>query len=202
MWMHQPLLHTVAVPNGAAIQIPADRCCNCGVAEGVAYEKVKLRRTIYVGIGGFEQRLQLALPACPICKWTMFRPAPGLLKRIFYALLWSFFGWMGVMWVLLLQLNVTPPFGLGVGGVWAVCAVVALAAAGGWYATRRPQGTQTSYYQPVRLLGAVSRKDNGRVLTWTLLGFTQGSVAAATVEAIPGAQLHGAAPVAQALRPR
>jgi len=53
MSMHQPLLHTVAVPNDAAIQIPADRCCNCGVAEGVVYEKVRLRRTIYVALLAF-----------------------------------------------------------------------------------------------------------------------------------------------------
>ena len=198
MWIQQPLLHRVAVPTGSALAIPPDRCCNCGGTDCVAPEAVTLRRTIYIVIGGFEQRLKVALPACASCKRTMYRPAPGLPTRVFYAGITSFLGLLGLM-ALLMKLDVKPSLGLG--GIWAICAAVSLMVTGAYYATRRPRGSQTSYYQPVRLLGGFSVKQADKRRSYTVVGFTHPDVAAATADATPGAELRGAAPSARALRP-
>jgi hypothetical protein len=184
MWLRQPALHLVDVPDDVPA-IPADRCCNCGGTDDVVLEALTLRG---------DTRLELELPACPRCKWTLFRPAPDVFARCSYALMWSLLLMIAVG-LLGVYTGVKPPFGLGT--LCAACTAVAFATANAWYATRRPRGAQTSYYQPVRLRGRSSR-DGQR---FTTLAFTNREIAGLVAENVAGTvRSRTAIPVARVVR--
>jgi hypothetical protein len=188
MWMKSVPLRIVDVPDGVGCALPEDRCCNCGEA-AASVARVTLRRTIYLVVGGFEQKIAMDLPVCGACERTIHRAAPGPFRRVFYAGLWSVLAWFAVIWIEM-QLGTKA---LGAGAAYVVGLIVSVAAVSAWYATRRPRGKQTSYYQPVRLLGRRLRDDHRS----TVLGFTNGEIADAT-----GRSIGGVLPTARVVAPR
>jgi hypothetical protein len=140
------LLLDLPIKSDVPLVAPADTCCNCGSTVGVTAVPTDLRRMPLMGLVGVEIKVTLPFPYCEGCTATARRRRPGALGLLAATALVALL--LGLAWLFLgpqgserATLHVVAP------------ALVSLSVAvvGGFFALRRPAGTQTSYYQPVKL---------------------------------------------------
>ncbi len=144
--------HTVDIPQAAkSFWFPEDICCNCGTRDDVDVINTDVRRTVYLLVAGFEEKLRVALPFCKSCAITAEMRPPGVAAKVVWWMVWTFFLWCAVMGLCVwMGVRVNPGyFMLGI----ALGMVVLMTL---WF-RRRPRGKRTSNYQPVRFLGGSAK---------------------------------------------
>jgi hypothetical protein len=125
---------------------PGGSCCNCGSTKNVKAEPTDLRRMPLLGLAGAEIKVTLPFPYCEACATTARRKRPNALGIIAVsALLATLFGMAWIFFGPQTSEDTT----LYVVAPALIALSFALVAA--FYAQRRPIGSQTSYYQPVKL---------------------------------------------------
>jgi len=151
------------------IEIPNEICCNCARTERVGSVESELKLTRYFGLGGSEYTFRWDLPYCPECEVTASR---NPVNKLHIALV------IGLCTVSLFLVAIIGQMAmdeslLGGNDFWLALGV-SIVLVGGFYASRKPQGGQTSYYQPIRILKLRQTFTSGEV-TGIVLGFTNGS---------------------------
>lgn len=140
------------IRNEVPLQIPADTCCNCSSTSGLEPQVTKLKHMPYMGLGSSEVTMPIPFPYCASCKKTSgrYRPHPfGILAVTVLIAVALIIAWFFGAGPLVDKL----PIELVAGGLF----ILSLGAVLGFYALRKPAGSQTSYYQPIRLV-KVSQK--------------------------------------------
>ena len=128
------------------LMAPADSCCNCGSTDKVKMTDTDLRRMPAMGLAGAEIKIVLPFPYCKECVPSAKRRRPGALGILainslitaVLAMCWIFYG----------------PLVSEETMIYVVCPasfLLSLILVFGFYGMRRPSGSQTSYYQPVKL---------------------------------------------------
>lgn len=140
------------------LRVPQFFCCNCGeaqeirpVATPLGIQRIaRLRKGI---------AFQLELPYCRRCARSATRKPVGSIAKWIIA---------GLVAVAIGMLALITPLRdvLGAFAFYATAAAV-FAIVLGCYSLQKPKGTQTSYYQPVRVT-EVERQPSGRVAALTL----------------------------------
>jgi hypothetical protein len=148
-----------------ALQMPA-RCCNCGRPrdlEPVETAWEHRQSAIYVTI---VRNYSFRFPYCEPCAPSAARPAPERSTQMLLA-----FG-VGILTVVAMEVLVGSTLADSDAGlvIGLVAGVVAFGVMAAWTAAQKPLPGQTSYYQPVRLMG-FRQKFTGKV-TGLKLGFT------------------------------
>lgn len=140
------ILFDLPIKSDVRLVAPADACCNCGSTVNVKAEPTDLRRMPLLGLAGVEIKVTLPFPYCEACPSSARRKRPGALGLLAVATLVALV--LGMAW-LFLGPQVSEDTTLRV--VAPALVVLSMAIVGGFYALRRPSGSQTSYYQPVKL---------------------------------------------------
>lgn len=141
---------------------PQDFCCNCGAHAGVSAVPTRLVKTTFLGIGGVEKSVTVPLPYCPTCAVTAGRIPKGLGAKLLMSLL-TLVALM-LAYAIALAAGWTPLLSDSTATVFWVLAALSAALVFGGYALRRPQGPQTSWYQPVRLVTLKQRFLDGTIV--------------------------------------
>lgn len=154
------------IDSGGEIEIPSTICCNCARPDGIASVASELKLTRYFAMAGTEYTFTWDLPYCSDCASTASRTP---VNRLHIALM------IGVSTAVLflgatigqmaLETNL-----LGGYDFWIALGLAAMGVSG-FYASRRPAGAQTSYYQPIRIRKLRQKFISGEV-TGIVLGFT------------------------------
>jgi len=126
---------------------PTSLCCNCGNRTGLTLVEQDTRRTTYMVAGGTEITFKLPLPFCEECLPSSKRRPKNFVHRALGFLL--SFGVAALALIIAGEAvfdspaiaKYLVPFSL----LFATCTT------GAWIAVGRPRGTQTSYFQPVRI---------------------------------------------------
>lgn len=127
---------------------PQSFCCNCGVTDCTS-EIQDTRVTHFFSIGATETTFKLTVPVCTACRRTLRRRPAGFFSR-----LGVLAASVGVAHLALYALGSSMILPLWMNeNLLAVSVVVALIFCFVFYALRRPQPPQTSFYQPVRIKG-------------------------------------------------
>lgn len=154
------------IGTGGEIEFPTELCCNCASPDRVDPVDSELKLTRYFGMGGSEYAFTWPLPYCPECQVTASR---NPLNRLHVVLV------VGVWTTALFLAATIGQMALGrnllEGNDFWIALVVSTVLVAGFYAARRPQGQQTSYYQPVRIRKLRQKFTSGEV-TGIVLGFT------------------------------
>lgn len=145
--------------------IPADLCCNCGSTTGLAAVPTKLRKTRYMVLAGTEITVTMNFPYCPDCVRSAKRSPVGVASKLLMAVL-LFVVALTVWAFSTASITQAVPIGM----VLPLLAVLSFGIVFGIYSLRKPKGSQTSYYQPVRLK-KVRQKFTGGI-TGYVLAFT------------------------------
>ena len=125
---------------------PVETCCNCGSVADVALEQTDLRRIPLFGVGGSEIIVKLPIPYCPLCKASASRRHPGLVGVLAVSALLALS--VGTCW-LFWGPQVSEEIAVSV--VAPTSFLLSLAGVLSYFHRRKPVGTQTSFYQPIRL---------------------------------------------------
>jgi hypothetical protein len=140
------ILINLPIKTDVPLVAPADACCNCGSTINVKAEPTDLRRMPLMGLAGAEIKVTLPFPYCEVCAATAQRKRPNALGIIAVSALLALV--FGIAWLFLgpqtseeTTLYVVAP----------ALVVLSFATVAGFYALRKPSGSQTSYYQPVKL---------------------------------------------------
>jgi hypothetical protein len=178
-----PIPVSTRLSSDVPLRFPARLCCNCGAQAQLELVPTTLRKTLFLGFGGVEKQLTVTLPYCPRCRKTAKRIPAGLFSKLLLVAV-TFFG-LVLAWSLLARRA-----GAGAaasGWILPVIAVLSAALVFGVFALQRPRGTQTSYYQPVRLRKLRQQFVSGKVVGY-VLAFTnpvyRSAFAAENAEAI------------------
>lgn len=168
--------HKVDVPQAAKdFSFPTELCCNCGTREGVDLIATDIRRTIYLVVGGVEEKLRLALPFCKTCEITAEMRPPNTASKVVWWMAWTLFAWCGAMGLMIWTgLRADP-------GYTALGVAVGLVGLMTMWFRRKPRGKRTSNYQPVRFLGG-SAKLFGASSPGTSWAFSNAEYAALVTE--------------------
>jgi len=151
------------------IELPADLCCNCGSTQGVGSVESELKLTRYFAMAGVEYTFRWGLPYCEECAPTATRNPVGPL----HVALMIGLGTVALFLIaIIVQIAMDQSY-FGGNDFWVSLAAASLFV-GAFYATRRPHGSQTSYYQPIRVRKLRQKFTSGQV-TGIVLGFTNGS---------------------------
>lgn len=132
--------------DGLYFTFPTSLCCNCGTTTGLSVVEQDTRQTTYLGIGGTEITFQLPLPFCSTCARSAKRRVKSLIDRLLmFALMFAatFLGLIIVGEVYSLTQFSEYLIHLSAAVAAALTVTLVLLA--------RPKGSQTSYYQPVRI---------------------------------------------------
>lgn len=151
------------------IEIPAEICCNCATMDGVGRVESELKLTRFLGMGGSEYTYTWGLPYCPDCAVTANR---NPIDKMHVAMV------IGMCTVALFLAAIAGQTAIDrslfAGNDFFVALAAATVLVGGFYAARQPQGGQTSYYRPIRILKLRQKFTSGEV-TGIVLGFTNGA---------------------------
>ena len=137
----------VAFADGLTLRLPSEACCNCGTHENLSIVTQDTKLTRFMGGGGSEYTFKLDLPFCGGCAKSAKRRPVSLLHR-FLVLVLMFFGALALVLAVGMALEST----WWLGNAAQLSAAAALVAVVLWYARQRPKDSQTSYYQPVRVV--------------------------------------------------
>lgn len=148
------------------IQLPADLCCNCASTIGVGSVESELKLTRFFAMAGVEYTFSWGLPYCEECAPTATRNPIGMLH---VALMIGLCTVALFLIVIISQIALDQSY-FGGNDFWVSLAAASLFV-GAFYATRRPHGSQTSYYQPIRIRKLRQKFTSGEV-TGIILGFT------------------------------
>jgi len=137
----------------AGVAFPNMRCCNCGTAAGLSVKEQDTKKTNYFLLAGTELTFRLPLPVCGLCEKSLKRRAPTIVHKLLLLFLVAF--------TLFFLIAMSSPdfllrFQVISNNLFYFCLGAAFLLLWGFYALRRPSGTQTSFYQPVRL-GTIKR---------------------------------------------
>jgi hypothetical protein len=125
---------------------PADSCCNCSSTVNVKPESTDLRRMPLMGFAGAEIKITLPFPYCELCAATARRRRPTVLGVAAVSALLALV--LGMCWLFLgPQLSIERTTYV----VAPILILLSFASVLGFYALRKPSGSQTSYYQPIKL---------------------------------------------------
>jgi hypothetical protein len=174
----------VDLPTGGEPKLPANVCCNCGCTAGLRRTETKLIVTRFMLLGGTEWTFKMNLPHCEKCGMSLKRIAPTFGKFFWVTFLWT---WVVFLLGLFLFASLEWPVP---GGGWAAFVTSVIVAAGAmfvWYVRRKPEGSQTSFYQPVRILKLRQKFFSGET-TGMVLGFTNSTFSKKFLEANPTAK--------------
>jgi hypothetical protein len=141
------VLTTFTVNNEVPMHFPADLCCNCGAGRPIEQLETKLRLLPLGGLAGAQVTISVPLPYCGDCRATSRRGRPNVLGIIAVTVLLAMT--MITAWFFLAG-ELVDKLSLELAALSA--AVVSMALVAAFYTTRRPRQSQTSYYQPVRLM--------------------------------------------------
>ena len=151
------------------LSIPDGICCNCAREDRVATVDSELKVTRYFGMGGSEYTFTWGLPFCRGCEATAARtPINKLHVLLVIGVVTVSLFLLAIIAQMLLERSL-----LGGHDFW-VSLAAASALVGAYYATRKPEGAQTSYYQPVRIRKLRQKFSSGEV-TGIVLAFTNGA---------------------------
>lgn len=154
------------VNRAGEIGIPTEICCNCASPNRITTVLSDLKLTRYLGMGGSEYTFRWRLPYCPECQPTAERSPVGKLHVALVIGLAT----VGLFLALVVAQIAMDESLFGGNDFWVALAMSALLVAG-FYSLRRPRGTQSSYYQPVRIRKLRQKFASGEV-TGIVLGFT------------------------------
>lgn len=142
-----PLSKTaVNFAEGVRYEFPTDSCCNCATSEGLMLVVQDTKLTRFMLAGGSEYTFRFNLPFCSRCKKSSKRRPPTGLQIFLVTVLASF----GAFALALAS-------GLSTESAWVLehsallSAIAGVAGVALWYASRRRQQGQSTYYQPVRV---------------------------------------------------
>jgi len=121
-------------------------CCNCAALTGLTLLDQDTRLTRFFLMGGSEITFRLRLPFCRSCAPSAKRRPISLFHRLLVFGLFYF----GVFAVLLLTGMALESESL-LDRTGLLSGILGLVATVLWYAVRRPNPHQSSYYQPVRI---------------------------------------------------
>jgi hypothetical protein len=164
------LSSSVELASSVTMEFPLECCANCGSRGSVRVVDTEVRRTLFLLGGGSETTLRLPVPYCPTCEVTAARTPNGPLAKLLLSLLLS----MALMLVLSIAAATTGRALIPVedpGTFYLTLLVVSVGLVFAGYRLRRPRGTQTSWYQPVRLRKLRQRFVDGTI-TGIVIGFT------------------------------
>jgi hypothetical protein len=140
------------IENDVPLVAPIDSCCNCGATNDIATTLTDLRHMPYWGLAGNEIAIALPFPYCASCVPSSRRRRPTVWRvSAMTALLSMVFG-MGLMFYGP-QLSEETSVSL----VMPALVILSLAIVLSFYIFKRPKGTQSTCYQPVKLLNSVHR---------------------------------------------
>jgi hypothetical protein len=144
------------------INFPSAKCCNCGSVSGIFAVSTNLKVTKFLGLGGTEITIKPQLPFCANCKKTARRIAVGIGSKVLVSLI-LFFLFMISLAFVPSSISDKVPTEIALMLLFAISFSLVL----GLYSLRKPTGSQTSYYQPIRLK-KVKQKFSGEIVGYVL----------------------------------
>jgi hypothetical protein len=134
------------IPPDLGLAFPADLCCNCSAIADLTILEQDTRLTRYFLIGGSEVAFRLRLPFCRVCGPSVNRRPVSLLHKLLVFGLFYFAVFAVLMLCgMALDSESLLDYTVLLSGVFGLVITVL------WYAARRPERGQSSYYQPVRI---------------------------------------------------
>ena len=154
---------------GNAIDLPTELCCNCAREDGLSTVESELKLTRYFGMAGTEYTFKWELPYCAECRPTASRIPLNKMHIALMIGLWT----VGLFLVVVIAQTAMDTSLFGGNDFWVALGFSTMLVCG-FYGSRRPKGTQTSYYQPIRIRKLRQKFTSGEV-TGIVLGFTSPS---------------------------
>lgn len=137
---------------------PMDACCNCGTSQHLSMLDTPLKMTRYFLLAGTEWRFTQELPYCRPCSKTATRFRTGLLHKLALAAI------VFPLPVMVYVIAGPPPGeGMAIDTVVMLSLILALVLSFGYFSLRRAHAPQTSYCQPVALVG-MKQKFSGEIV--------------------------------------
>lgn len=141
-------LGPVPINSEATFVFPSSRCCNCGTTKAIFIQDQNTKVIRYFVFAGTEITFELPLPVCRDCAQSLERRVPTLFHKFMMVAVVT----AVVCLILLATLSQNPsriPFIAN--NLFTSSVAIALTLVFAFYSLRRPSGTQTSFYQPVRI---------------------------------------------------
>jgi hypothetical protein len=132
----------------ATFVFPQSRCCNCGTTSGISTQGQDTRVTRYFMLAGTEITFELPLPVCRDCSESLERRVPTLFHKFLVVAVVT----AAVFLILIMALSQNSsrvPFITD--NLFVSSVVISVILVFSFYSRRRPNGKQTSFYQPVRI---------------------------------------------------
>ena len=158
--MQQIELGPVTCAPGVGLVFPGSLCANCGTREGVKVVDQDTRKTSYFVLGGTELTFQFPVATCESCAKSLSRRPKNIISNALISMAAGFLGF--ALLLLIIELG-NLEFGfisgnlVNLGGVIAAAVFVALPL------LQRPAPGQSSWFQPVRLVGLKRRFVDGQI---------------------------------------
>jgi hypothetical protein len=154
-------LGPVSYAPGLDISFPAEPCANCGTKRDLTVIDQDTKKTSFFILGGTELTFQFPVASCAACSKSLRRRPKSLFANALLSIVVGFVSFavllLGIM-VSGIEIGVLQGDNLGKVGIGiAVMAFVALPF------IQRPGKNQTSYFQPVRVVGLKRRFVDGRI---------------------------------------
>ena len=145
---------------GTEMIFPSQLCANCGTRENISMVDQDTRKTSYFILGGTELTFQFPVATCSACAKSLKRRPRTVIANALISIVAGFVGFAFLL-IIAEMTPIGPGFLAGnlvsVGGVIAAAVFLALPL------LQRPAAGQTSYFQPVRLVGLKRRFIDGRI---------------------------------------
>jgi hypothetical protein len=142
-------LGSARINSEAAFVFPQSLCCNCGTTSGIATRQQNTKVTRYFMLAGTELTFELPLPVCVGCAKTLKRRVPTLFHKVLVLCMVI----AALFLLLIMALSGVAKASFIADHLFAVSVILGLLAVVVFYWLRRPSGQQTSFYQPVRIVG-------------------------------------------------
>jgi hypothetical protein len=141
-------LGQVPINPAATFVFPQLRCCNCGTTSGISTQHQDTKVTRYFMLAGTEITFELPLPVCRDCSATLERRVPTLFHKFLVVAVVTAAVFLALI-MALSQYSSRVPFITD--NLFVSSVVISLIGVLSFYSLRRPNGKQTSFYQPVRI---------------------------------------------------